>query len=58
MRETVSFLMQRIEALEAENKRLNNELSKIKTVVFESRLSDSTLTCPDEIEVNYQLVTH
>jgi len=49
MSETIAFLMQRIEALEAENKRL-------KTTIFETRLSDSTMTNPNEIEVNYQLV--
>ena len=57
MSETVNFLMQRIEALEQENKRLNNELIKFKELALETTLSDSTFSSPEQIEVNYQLVT-
>lgn len=57
MSETVNFLMQRIDALEQENKRLNSELIKFKELALETTLSDSTFSSPNEIEVAYKLVT-
>jgi hypothetical protein len=57
MSETVNFLILQVEALKKENQRLNDELGKLKTAAFETRLSDSTFCNPEQIEVNYQLVT-
>ena len=57
MNETMKFLMLQVEALQTENQRLNDELSKIKTVVFETRLSNSTFTSANEIEVTYNTVS-
>lgn len=51
------FLMQRIEALEAENKRLNDELRKVKDCAFKARLSDPIFDKPlSEIETNLEIV--
>lgn len=57
MKEQNQFLMQRIEALERENERLNNELRKVKDCAFKVRLSDVNFDKPlSEIEVDYETV--
>ena len=58
MSEQTKFLLARIEALETENARLNNELRKIKEVVFKTKISDPNFDKPlNQIEVNYEQVT-
>ena len=57
MKEQNQFLTQRIEALEKENQRLNNELRKFKEVAFKVRLSDPNFDKPlSEIETIYEIV--
>lgn len=57
MKEQNDFLMQRIEALETENKRLNDELRKVKDCAFKVRLSDPNFDKPlSEIETNFEIV--
>lgn len=57
MKEQNQFLTQRIEALEKENQRLNNELRKVKEVAFKVRLSDPNFDKPlSEIETIYEIV--
>lgn len=57
MKEQNEFLMQRIEALEKENERLNNELRKVKEVAFKVQLSDQNFDKPlSEIETNFVIV--
>lgn len=57
MKEQNQFLMQRIEALENENKRLNEELRTVKNCAFKVRLSDENFNKPlSEIEVDYSIV--
>ena len=57
MKEQNEFLMQRIEALEKENERLNNELRKVKEVAFKVQLSDPNFDKPlSEIETNFVIV--
>lgn len=57
MEQQQQFLLQRIEALEKENLRLNNELKKVKEVAFKVRLSDPNFDKPiKDIEVNYELL--
>ena len=57
MKDQLNFLMQRIDALETENKRLNDEIRKAKATAFEMRLSDPAFDKPlADIEVNYELV--
>lgn len=51
------FLMQRIDALEKENKRLNKELRKIKERAFKARLTNPDFLKPlSEIEIDYEIV--
>jgi len=51
------FLLHRIEALQTENERLNNELRKVKEVAFKVQLTDPNFDKPlSELEVNYQIV--
>lgn len=53
MQEQNNYLMLRIEALETENKRLNDELRKVKQTAFEVKLSDPNFDRPiNEIKVN------
>lgn len=40
MNETIEFQKAQIEALQKENRRLNDELRKVKEVAFKVRLSD------------------
>ena len=57
MKEQNEFLMQRIEALEAENKRLNDELRKVKDCALKVRLSDPIFDKPlSEIETIYEII--
>ena len=56
MEQQQQFLLQRIEALEKENLRLNNELKKVKELAFKVRLSDPNFDKPlKDIEVNYKI---
>jgi len=51
------FLLQRIEALEKENKRLNKELRKVKERSLKIRLSDPNFDKPlSEMNVNFEIV--
>jgi hypothetical protein len=51
------FLMQRIEALEIENRRLNNLLIKVKENALKIRLTDPNFDRPlNEINVNFEIV--
>ena len=51
------FLQQRIEALEIENRRLNDELRKVKDIAFKVRLSDPNFDKPlSEIETDFEIV--
>lgn len=53
------FYTARIEALERENKRLNDELRSVKEMAFKIKLSDPNFYKPlSEIETDYQLVNH
>lgn len=57
MEQQQQFLLQRIEALEKENLRLNNELRKVKDVALKVRLSDPNFDKPlYEIEINYEIL--
>lgn len=57
MKEQNEFLMQRIEALEAENKRLNDELLKVKKMALKLTLSDPNFDKPlSEIETIYEII--
>ena len=57
MKENQEFLLLRIEALEQENQRLNNEIRKVKDVAFKVRLSDPNFDKPlSELEVVYETV--
>ena len=57
MKEQNNFLLQRIEALEKENQRLNDELRKVKDCAFKVQLSDPNFDKPlSEIIVNYEIV--
>lgn len=57
MKEQNTFLLLRIEALETENKRLNDELRKVKDIAFKVRLSDPNFDKPlSDLEVVYEIV--
>ena len=57
MKEQNQFLMQRIEALEKENERLNNELRTVKNCAFKVRLTDPNFDkLLSEIEVDYEII--
>jgi len=57
MKENQEFLLLRIEALEQENERLNDELRKVKDIAFKVRLSDPNFDKPlSELEVVYEIV--
>ena len=57
MKEQNTFLMLRIEALEQENQRLNDELRKVKDIAFKVRLSDPNFDKPlSDLEVVYEIV--
>lgn len=51
------FQKQRIDAMEAEIARLNNELRKVKDVASEVRLSYPEFDMPlSELDVNYEII--
>lgn len=57
MEQQQQFLLQRIEALEKENLRLNEELIKVKEVAFKVRLSDPNFDKPlSELTINYEMI--
>lgn len=57
MKDQLTFLMQRIEALERENQRLNDELRKVKDCALKVRLSDPNFDKPlSEIETVFEIV--
>ena len=57
MNETKEIQKLQIEALQKENRRLNDELRKVKEVAFKVRLSDPIFDKKlSEIEVDYQIV--
>lgn len=57
MNDQLDFLMQRIAALETENKRLNDEIRKVKNTAFLIRLSDPAFDKPlADLEINYEIV--
>ena len=57
MNETIEFQKLQIEALHKENKRLNDELRKVKEVAFKVRLSDPIFDRPlSELNVEFEIV--
>lgn len=57
MKEQNQYLTLRIEALEKENKRLNEELRKVKKMALKLTLSDPNFDKPlSEIETIYEIV--
>lgn len=57
MKEQNQFLMYRIEAFEKENKRLNEELRKVKKMALKLTLSDPNFDKPlSEVETIYEIV--
>ena len=57
MNETMEFQKLQIEALQKENRRLNDELRKVKEVAFKVRLSDPFFDKKlSELEVNFEIV--
>ena len=51
------FQKAQIEALQKENRRLNDELRKVKEVAFKVRLSDPAFDRPlSELEVEFEIV--
>ena len=57
MNETMQFQKAQIEALQKENRRLNDELRKVKEVAFKVRLSDPIFDKKlSELEVEFEIV--
>ena len=57
MNETIEFQKAQIEALQKENRRLNDELRKVKEVAFKVRLSDPIFDKKlSELEVEFEIV--
>ena len=57
MSETMEFQKAQIDALQKENKRLNDELIKFKNLAFKVRLSDPIFDKPlSEINVEYEII--
>ena len=53
----IQFLLHRVEALIAENERLNNELRKVKKNALRIRLTDPNFDKPlSEIETEYEII--
>ena len=50
----IQFLLQRIEALQNENERLNNDIKKVKEVAFKISLTDPNFDKPIN-EINVKL---
>lgn len=57
MNDMIQFQKAQIEALQKENRRLNDELRKVKEVAFKVRLSDPIFDRPlSELEVEFEIV--
>jgi hypothetical protein len=57
MEENQNYLLIRIEALETENKRLNDELKGVKYSALKIQLSDPNFDKPlSELNVNYEII--
>lgn len=57
MNDMIQFQKAQIEALQKENRRLNDELRKVKEVAFKVRLSDPAFDRPlSELEVEFEIV--
>ena len=57
MNDLLELQRYQIEALQAENKRLNDEIKRIKNSAFRLRLSDDNFDKPlADLEVNYEIV--
>ena len=57
MNDMIQFQKAQIEALQKENRRLNDELRKVKEVAFKIRLSDPAFDRPlSDLEVNFEIV--
>lgn len=57
MSETMEFQKLQIEALQKENRRLNDELRKVKEVAFKVRLSDPIFDKKlSELNVEFEIV--
>ena len=57
MKEQNQFLTHRVDALEKENQRLNEELRKVKRMALKLTLSDPNFDKPlSEIETIYEIV--
>jgi hypothetical protein len=57
MEENQNYLLLRIEALETENKRLNDELKGVKYNALKIQLSDPNFDKPlSELNVNYEII--
>ena len=57
MNDRLNFQEAQIEALQKENKRLNDELIKFKNLAFKVRLSDPIFDKPlSEINVEYEII--
>ena len=57
MNDMIQFQKAQIEALQKENRRLNDELRKVKEVAFKVRLSDPAFDRPlSELDVEFEIV--
>ena len=57
MNDMIQFQKAQIEALQKENRRLNDELRNVKEVAFKVRLSDPAFDRPlSELEVEFEIV--
>ncbi len=57
MNDLLELQRYQIEALQAENKRLNEEIRQVKNLAFKIQLSDPNFDKPlSELEVNYEVV--
>lgn len=57
MNETMQFQKAQIDALQKENRRLNDELRKVKEVAFKVRLSDPVFDRPlSDLNVEFEIV--
>ena len=57
MNDMIQFQKAQIEALHKENRRLNDELRKVKEVAFKVRLSDPAFDRPlSDLEVEFEIV--
>ena len=57
MNDMIQFQKAQIEALQKENRRLNDELRNVKEVVFKVRLSDPAFDRPlSDLEVEFEIV--